>query len=63
MRSLAPFASLAVLLAPAVALACPAGAHGCSGCGSSFLANLLALGGGVLAGLASIAIERRFFER
>lgn len=62
MKVLAPVASLAVLLAPAVALACPGAASACgSGC-SSFGPYMAALGIGLLAGIGSVGLEG-FFKR
>ena len=62
MKVLAPVASLAVLLAPAVALACPGAASACgSGC-SSFGPYMAALVIGLLAGIGSVGLEG-FFKR
>ena len=59
------FAMLAVFFAPAIAQACPAMAEaGCGACGgTSMLTYLVLFGGGLLAGVGSIAMQRRSDER
>jgi hypothetical protein len=59
----ASLASLAAVLAPAVAAACP-GSHAaadCAGCGggSSLTGYILAVGAGLLVGVGSVALERK----
>jgi hypothetical protein len=57
MNRVSAVAMLSVLFAPALAQACPAA--GCAACGGSSLSYLAAFGGGALAGILSIALQRR----
>jgi hypothetical protein len=59
------FAMLSVLFAPAIAQACPAMAEaGCAGASMhSMLTYVVLFGGGLLAGIGSIAMQRRGGER
>jgi hypothetical protein len=56
-------ALLSVLFAPAIAQACPtfaAAADGCGACGgTSMLTYIVLFGGGLVAGIGSIALGRR----
>jgi hypothetical protein len=55
-------AMLSVLFAPAIAQACPAlaAADSCGSCGGASMFTYIALfGGGLLAGIGSIAMQRR----
>ena len=53
---------LSVLFAPAIAQACPfaAAVDGCGACGgTSMLTYIVLFGGGLVAGMGSIAMQRR----
>ena len=59
-------ASLVAFLTPAIAMACPSAAAtacGSHACGSGFGGYLTAVGFGLLAGMGSIAVERRLKKK
>jgi hypothetical protein len=63
MRRVQALVTLSLLIAPAIAHACPsmaAAADGCGSCGAgSMMAYVIAFGGGLVAGIGSIALRRR----
>jgi hypothetical protein len=62
MRITGAVASLVAFLTPAIAMACPS-ACGSHACGSALSGYVTAVGFGLLAGMGSIAVERRFKKK